>query len=873
MPHIHGKNKKKQSGKRRAGGAGAAGAAGDAEADARYTEGNQRPTPADVAKANGLKDAGNAAFSKGEFVAATEAYTAALGADGTNHVLWSNRSASYLGAGKTREALRDARVCVRVKPDFAKGYSRLGAALFAVGAYAEAVAAYVRGLAVDPSNTQLTQGLLQAQKAATDAAAGGDSGSDTDGEDDDDVDVAAAASHLHSTHVSASGGAGSASSGGAHGGAGAAGAGEHADIIGIDLGTTYSCVGVWRDDKVEIIANSEGSRTTPSVVAFTDDERLIGAAAMAQAAGNASNTVFDAKRLIGRSMKDHTVVDDVKRFPFNVVAGPDGESPMLEVSYRGETKQFAPEEVSAMVLVKMKQTAEMFLGHPVSRAVVTVPAYFNDAQRQATKNAGAIAGLDVKRIINEPTAAALAYGLDKKAAEMAAEAAAEAAGDRDYDEVEAEEAAGGAAGKKGGKKGGKGKAGGKPAQELVLIFDLGGGTFDVSVLSIEDGIFEVKATGGDTHLGGEDFDSAVVDWVLAEWKKKYPKAERDPKDDKRAVRRLRTACERAKRMLSSSTSAQIELDSFAEGQDLAMTLTRAKFEQLNHAPFERCIETVKKVLRDAKVTQRDIADIVLVGGSTRIPKVQTMLQEYFGGKELCKSINPDEAVAYGAAVQGAILSGARSSATQSLLLVDVTPLSLGLETEGKLMSVVIPRNTNIPCSKTKEYSTVEDDQTAVDICVYEGERPVTDGNNLLGQFTITGIERAKRGVPKVLVTFALDANGILSVSALDQTTKARANITISHSVGRLSADQIERMVAEAERLKKDDAARAERIEAQNELESLLYAAVQEAELRESESLAKAAAAAQAWLDAAGAATPTSAYKAKLQELHLAIAKS
>jgi heat shock protein 1/8 len=853
MPHIHGKGKKK-GGKR--GPRAAAGSAPGAAEDAKYTEGNQKPAPADLVTANTHKDVGNSAFSKGNFAAAIEAYTAAIAADGTNHVLWSNRSAAQLGAGKTREALRDARVCVRVKPDFAKGYSRLGAALYAVSAYAEAVAAYARGLALDPSNSQLTTALLQAQKAQTDAA---DSGDETDDSEDDGV-----SHHMEAMAVD-----------GAAGGAGGKPVDPHPEIIGIDLGTTYSCVGVWRDDHVEIIANSEGARTTASVVAFTDDERLIGAAAMAQAASNASNTIFDAKRLIGRSMKEHTVVDDVKRFPFKVVAGPDGESPLLEVTYRGEVRKFAPEEVSAMVLIKMKQTAETFLGHPCTKAVITVPAYFNDAQRQATKNAGAIAGLEVKRIINEPTAAALAYGLDKKAAEDAAAAAAAAAGDRDYDEDESATPLGSGGKGKAGK--GKGKAGGKAggtkaAQELVLIFDLGGGTFDVSVLSIEDGIFEVKATGGDTHLGGEDFDSAVVDWVLAEWKKKN-KSDKDVATDKRAIRRLRTAAERAKRMLSSSTSAQIELDSFADGVDLAMTLTRAKFEQLNHEAFERCIETVKRVLRDAKVTTRDIADIVLVGGSTRIPKVQTMLQEYFGGKELCKSINPDEAVAYGAAVQGAILSGARSSATQSLLLVDVTPLSLGIETEGKLMSVVIPRNTNIPCSKTKEYSTVEDDQTAVDVCVYEGERPVTDGNNLLGQFTITGIERAKRGVPKILVSFGLDANGILSVSAMDQTTKARANITISHSVGRLNSDEIERMVAEAERLKADDSARAERIEAQNELESLLYAAEQEAETRSSEPLALAAATARAWMDAAGAATPTSAFKGMLHELRIAIARA
>ena len=462
-----------------------------------------------------------------------------------------------------------------------------------------------------------------------------------------------------------------------------------------------SCVGVWQNDRVEIISNTEGARTTPSVVAFTPHERLIGAAAVAQAAGNAVNTVFDAKRLIGRSIKDAAVQGDLKNFPFRIVAGPDGDKPMIAVSHMGEEKTFAPEEISAMVLQKMKSTAEAYLGRPVHRAVVTVPAYFNDSQRLATKNAGAIAGLDVKRIINEPTAAALAYGLDKKAAEdAAAAAAAEAGDDLDYDEAAKAKAAKPAPGGK--------KAPPKPSTK-VLIFDLGGGTFDVSLLSIDDGIFEVKATGGDTHLGGEDFDQALMEYVSAEFRKKHKLSDEAAKAlaaDKRAARRLRTACERTKRMLSASTSALVELDSFAGGEDLAVTVTRAKFEDLNDVFFRRCIETVKHVLSDAKTLPAEVGDVVLVGGSTRIPKVQAMLSEHFGGKELCKSINPDEAVAYGAAVQGAILAGVRSSATQALLLVDVAPLSLGIETEGKLMSTIIKRNTPIPVRKTKEYTTV-----------------------------------------------------------------------------------------------------------------------------------------------------------------------
>jgi heat shock 70kDa protein 1/2/6/8 len=827
------------------------------------------------AEANRLKDEGNKAFTSGDFAKAVELFSSAIALDASNHILFSNRSGAYLSLKDAAAARKDADSCIALNPTWAKGHSRLGAALFAAGSFPEAVAAYAKSLALEPTNAATTQALLQAQ-----AAAGSPAPKAADGGEVDEAAAALAKANLNPFSDA---------------------------VIGIDLGTTYSCVGVWEGDHVEIIANSEGARTTPSVVSFNGEERLIGQAAQAQAAGNAGNTIFDAKRLIGRSIKDHIVQDDMKKLPYRVVPGPDGETPLLEVQYKGETKLYAPEEISAMVLQKMKATAEAYLGKPVKHAVITVPAYFSDAQRKATKNAGAIAGLEVKRIVNEPTAAALAYGLDKKAAEAARaaaggdeeeEAAGAAGGDDgedDYDSIATKKK--GFQPKKSGKGGKKGKKGGKGAgadgaaagSNFVLIFDLGGGTFDVSLLTIEDGIFEVKATGGDTHLGGEDFDSAIMDWALAEFGRKYKaqlaamgatgethadgKAKGNPQGDKRAMRRLRTAAERAKRMLSASTQTTLEVDSFYEGLDLTLTLTRAKFEELNDAPFRKCIETVKAVLRDAKASPSDVGDIVLVGGSTRIPKVQTMLSEHFGGKELCKSINPDEAVAYGAAVQGAILSGARSAATQSLVLVDVTPLSLGIETEGKVMSVVIKRNTPIPVRKTKQFSTTEDWQDAVDVDVYEGERGVTEGNNHLGHFLIGGIERAKRGVPKIDVTFDLDANGILNVSAFDQVTQARGNVTITNSIGHLSAEQIDTMIMEAERLKADDAARLQRIEARNELETFLYHAREVATARNSVRLATTVESVQTWLDAADAATtPPSRYRTRITEVETALAK-
>lgn len=546
--------------------------------------------------------------------------------------------------------------------------------------------------------------------------------------------------------------------------------------IGIDLGTINSCVAVWQHNHVEVIPNDQGNRVTPSIVAFTDTQRLLGDAARNQVTTNPHNTVFDSKRLIGRRFHDQSVRRDMKHWPFKVVPGP-RDKPMIVVTYKGEEKQVSAEEISSMVLSKMKEIAEAYLGHAVKNAVITVPAYFNNSQRQATKDAGAIAGFNVMRIINEPTAAAIAYGLDKK--------------------------------------------GWREGEKNVLVFDLGGGTFDVSLVTIDEGMFKVKATVGDTHLGGMDFDNKMVNHLVNVF---YKKHKMDISKNARALGKLRSACERAKRLLSCTSQTTIEVDSLAAGIDLHVTVTRAAFEELNKDLFAKCMQIVEKCLVEAKVDKRQVHEYVLVGGSTRIPKVQQLLKDMFNvnGKELCKSINPDEAVAYGAAVQAAILNGEKDKKVVDLLLLDVMPLSLGVEIDGGVMSVVIPKNTVIPTKKEKVFSTTTDNQSSVLIKVYEGEQARTEDNNFLGKFELSGFPSAPKSVPRLNVSFDVDVDGIMEVTAEDKTVKLKKKITITNKKGRLSPEEIKRMVRNGARYKADDEEVRKKVNAKNSLEKYAY---------------------------------------------------
>lgn len=548
-------------------------------------------------------------------------------------------------------------------------------------------------------------------------------------------------------------------------------------VIGIDLGTGNSCVGVMKNGKIEIITNSDGERTTPSFVAFTDSEKLVGLAAKNQYAMNPKNTIYEVKRLMGRKFDDPEVQEDIKRFTYKVIRSKTGY-PEIEVEYKNETQHFSPEQISAMILTKMKETAEEFLGEKVSKAVITVPAYFNDAQRQATKDAGTIAGLDVLRLIAEPTSSVLAYGLN----------------------------------------------GGKASHEKnIMVIDPGSGTYDVSIINCDDGVFEVKATSGNSHLGGSDFDAYLVEYFIKEFSRKYKVNPEDIKKNARACGRLKSACERCKKTLSASTSANLEIDQFWNGIDFYTSITRAKFENICSDLFKKHMINIEKCLDDSKLDKSKIDEIVMTGGTSRIPKLCEMIQEYFNGKKLNKSINPDECVAYGAAVQGDILSGNADKATKDILLLDVTPLSLGIETAGEVMTVLIPRNTTIPARKTEDnFSTYADNQPGVNIVVYQGESSMTRHNMRLGEFQITGIAPAPRGVPRISVTFDIDANGILKVSAEEKTSGKKGSIEITNTGSKMSQKDIDEAIKKAEEFKKEDDERKETVEAKNKLESGFY---------------------------------------------------